>query len=44
MLDEAGLPARLPPDLAVLPAAIAASSEAILITSGDVDEPGPRIA
>ena len=43
MLDEAGRRAHLPPDLAVLLAAIEASSEAILITSADVNEPGPRI-
>ena len=33
----------LPQDLSVLIAAIEASSEAILITSADLDEPGPRI-
>ena len=43
MSDETGHPPRLPPDLAVLLAAIEASSEAILITSADVDEPGPQI-
>ncbi len=43
MLDEPGHPAHLPPDLAVLLAAIEASSEAILITSADLNEPGPRI-
>ena len=42
-MDEPGHPARFPPDLAVLLAAIEASSEAILITSADIEEPGPRI-
>lgn len=42
-LDEPGHPAHLPPDLTVLLAAIEASSEAILITSADLDESGPRI-
>ena len=36
-------PDPLPPDLAVLLAAIEASSEAILITSAELDRPGPRI-
>jgi PAS domain S-box-containing protein len=40
VLDE---PAHLASDLAVLRAAIEASSEAILITSADLDHPGPRI-
>ena len=43
MSDETGHSPRLPPNLAVLLAAIEASSEAILITSADVDEPGPQI-
>lgn len=38
--DEARLPG---PDLQVLLAAVEASGEAILITSADLDEPGPRI-
>jgi PAS domain S-box-containing protein len=42
-LDDPGHPAHLPPDLAVLLAAIEASSEAILITSADVDGTGPCI-
>ena len=43
MSDEIDLSAHLTPDLAVLLAAIEASSEAILITSADFDPPGPRI-
>lgn len=33
----------IPPDLGVLYAAVEASGEAILITSAELDEPGPRI-
>lgn len=42
-MDGSDHPAHLPPDLTVLLAAVEASGEALLITSADLDEPGPRI-
>jgi PAS domain S-box-containing protein len=42
-LDEHGDADPIRPDLNVLLAAVEASGEALLITSGDLSEPGPRI-
>ena len=42
-MHETSRPVHLSPDLGVLLAAIEASSEAVLITSADLDKPGPRI-